>query len=256
MTSASLHALPDIGAIAPGQDLAASIVAAAKHDHFDLRDGDIVVIAQKIVSKAENRYVDLATVQPGDRALELAAMAGKDPRIVELILYESTDIIRCAPGVIISRHRSGFVMANAGIDRSNVGRCQGDGEYVLLLPADPDATCTALRKQLHALSGADCGVIINDSFGRPWRIGTVSVALGAAGVATVADRRGETDLDGRILETTQPAFADQLAAAAALLQGESDEGLPVVIVRGLPRGTPARRGAQEIIRPLDSDLFK
>ena len=256
MTSATLFALPDIGAIEPGQDLAAAILVAAERSALVLQDDDIVVVAQKVVSKVEDRYVNLAAVQPGTRARELAATAQKDPRLVELILAESSEILRCVPGVIISRHRSGFVMANAGIDRSNTGRVQESGEFVLLLPADPDASCALLRERLQLLAGTDCGVIVNDSFGRTWRIGTVSVAIGSARVATVVDQRGDTDLDGRILETTQPAFADQVAAAAALLQGESNEGLPVVVVRGLPRGKADPAGARSMIRPLAGDLFQ
>lgn len=246
-----LTGLPEVGA---GDDLAELILAAARRDGIRLTDDTIVVVAQKIISKAEGRRVDLGSVTPTARALELARVTGKDARLVELILSESSAVLRTVPGVLIVRHRLGYVMANAGIDRSNVPSGDG-GESVLLLPIAPDRSAAGLRADLHRKAGVQPGVIITDSFGRPWRNGVLNVALGAAGVPALIDRRGERDREGRQLEVTQVAFADAVAAGAALLMGEAAEGTPVVVVAGLHPRAP-ERDAQALIRPIAEDLFQ
>jgi coenzyme F420-0:L-glutamate ligase/coenzyme F420-1:gamma-L-glutamate ligase len=218
---------------------------------FGLRDGDVVVLAQKIVSKAEGRLVSLSDITPSARALELADKVQKDPRQIEVILQESTEIVRAIPGVLIVQHRLGFVMANAGVDASNVD----DPEQLLLLPVDPDGSARSLRDQFKAIAGVDVGVIINDSWGRAWRMGTVGAAIGAAGLPGLIDMRGLPDMNGRILRVTEIAYADEIAAAASLIMGQAAEGRPVVIVRGLPK--PERDGnAAELVRPKKMDLFR
>ena len=213
----------------------------------------MLVIAQKVVSKAEGRYVRLADVVPGARAQELATVTGKDARLIELILAEASEVLRAQRGLLIVRHRLGLVMANAGIDRSNVDA--GADERVLLLPQDPEASAAALRAALAERAGAACGLIISDSFGRPWRRGVVNVAIAAAGVTALLDRRGEADRAGRPLEVTEVALADALAAAAGLVLGEAAEGTPAVLVRGFACQAAANPAAA-LIRPLDEDLFR
>jgi len=237
----------------PGDDLATLIAAALDAGDNPPAPRDILVVAQKIVSKAEGCYVDLATVRPSPRACDLAAAAEKDPRLVEVILSESDEVMRVKPGVIVVAHRLGFVMANAGIDRSNLGPDGGD--RVLLLPHDPDASAEVLRRALEARYGVPLGVIISDSFGRAWRNGVVNVALGAAGLPALIDARGRHDRDGRRLEVTQIAFADAVAAGAALVMGESNEGTPVVLARGAYSDAPAVKAAS-LIRPKTEDLFR
>ena len=240
--------------VQPGDDLATLIVGAVEASGRALEDGDVVVIAQKIVSKAEDRYADLGAVTPSPRARELAAQCDKDPRLVELILAESQEVLRRRPGALIVVHRLGVVLANAGIDRSNVG---GDGgaERVLLLPLDPDATCARLRQALGQRTGAEVAVIINDSIGRAWRSGTVGIALGAAGLPALDDQRQRPDLFGRPLEVSIEAVADELAATASLVQGQADEGTPVAVVRGFTR-TGAKTPAATLIRSKAEDLFR
>ncbi len=234
-----------------GDDLAALIVAAL--DGKELRSGDVLVVAQKIVSKAEGRTVDLATVTPSAEAEALAAEVGKDPRLVEVILGESVRVVRSRPNLIIVQHRLGFVMANAGVDHSNVA---GDGvDRVLLLPCDPDASAEALRGTLEQRYGARIGVIISDSFGRAWRRGTCGIAIGAAGLPSLIDMRGQPDLFGRTLEVTIIGFADEIAAAASLLQGQAAEAQPVVLVRGLDWSAPPTPAAV-MVRTPDEDLFR
>ncbi len=209
------------------------------------------MLAQKIVSKAEAREVALASIVPSAAAEELAALTLKDPRLVELVLRESTEVVRAVPNILIVRHRLGFVMAQAGIDASNV-----DGnETVLLLPADPDASAARLRQALKERTGADVGVVINDSWGRAWRVGTVGTAIGVAGLPALLDMRGKPDLNGRILRVTEVGHADEIAAAASLLMGQADEGRPVVILRGLGRAAPEGT-ARDLLRPLKQDLFR
>lgn len=253
----TMHALRGVPMIAEGDDLAAVIGDALVDSDLELRDGDVLVLAQKIVSKAEGRTVDLRTVVPGPEAIELAAAAGKDPRVAELILAESAGIIRQVGGVIITEHRRGWIMANAGIDASNVAQADGE-KNVLLLPEDPDATCDDLRSRLGQTHGAEIGVIISDSFGRPWRLGTTAVAIGAAGVPSLWDRRGDRDLFGRELMVSQQAVGDELSNAASLLQGQGDEGRPIVLIRGLSIGDGAvrNRPAADLIRDPSADLFR
>jgi coenzyme F420-0:L-glutamate ligase/coenzyme F420-1:gamma-L-glutamate ligase len=250
LSNLTLNALPDIGEIEPGCDLAAVLSSAMVRADIKPGPQDVLVVAQKVVSKAENRYVDLRSVQASTRAQKLSSVTGKDPRLVELVLTESSHIVRAARDVLIVRHRLGFVTANAGIDRSNVGP-----DRVLLLPENPDASAAALRDSLATRLGARFAVIISDSFGRPWRLGVTNVALGAAGLPALIDRRGELDRNGRKLEVTEVAFADLIASAAGLIMGEGAEGRPAVLVRGLAwEAPPSPAGA--LIRPLDQDLFR
>lgn len=249
-----LVALPGLPMVREGDDLTELILEAVECSGEQLRDGDVLVIAQKIVSKAEGRTVRIDSVVPSARAIQLGTETGRDPRIVELILAESEEVLRSSHDVIVVVHRLGFVMANAGIDQSNV--VQGDGSGVaLLLPRDPDATCRALREALHERTGADLGIVINDSHGRAWRMGTVGVALGTAGLPGLLDLRGRPDLFQRRLQSTEIGYADEIASAASLLMGQADEGRPVVLVRGVP--LPRRDGdARELIRPRSRDLFR
>jgi coenzyme F420-0:L-glutamate ligase/coenzyme F420-1:gamma-L-glutamate ligase len=255
MTSATrieLIGVPDLPLVGPGDDLAAIIAGGLDQNGLRPSAGDIVVVAHKIVSKAEGRFVDLAAAKPSDRARSVAAETAKDPRLVEVILSESTRIVRQRPGLLITEHRLGYVMANAGIDQSNVGP---DGGRVLLLPRDPDRSAEALRSRLSAQYGCGLAVIINDSFGRAWRRGTVGVALGVAGLPALRDLRGEPDLFGRKLQVTVVGFADEIAAAASLIMGQAAEKLPVVLVRGLA-WTEAPSPGQSIVRPAAEDLFR
>lgn len=253
VTHVSLHPLGGIDEVRPGSDLGAMLAAALRRSGLELQPDDVLVVAQKIVSKAEGRFRYLPDVVVSDRARQLAALTGKDPRIVELVLAESTEVVRAAQDVLIVRHRRGFVMAQAGIDRSNL---PGD-QTVLLLPQDPDASAAALHSRLAREFGLaqGPGVIVSDSFGRPWRIGTTNVAIGAAGLAALWDRRGEVDRHGRPLEITQVAWADAIAAAAGLLIGEGAESIPAVLVRGLPR-VGVDRPARDLLRPVTEDLFR
>jgi coenzyme F420-0:L-glutamate ligase/coenzyme F420-1:gamma-L-glutamate ligase len=250
----TLTALVGIPSIAPGDDLAALMLDACERIGLGLEDGDVLVLAQKIVSKAEGRSVSLRDVVASPRAVEMAAVAQKDPRVVELILRESTSVVRCRAGVIIVEHRLGLVMANAGIDASNVDGAEGD-ERVLLLPENPDRSAAALREALRGRTGCDIGVVINDSFGRAWRNGTIGTAIGLAGPPGLWDMRGLPDRNGRVLRATEVGIADELASAASLLMGQGSEGLPAVHVRGFPLAL--RDGnAAELIRSRDLDLFR
>lgn len=252
--SLSLLALDGLPEIEPGMALAPVIAAALKRHDWAPSADDIVFVCQKIVSKSENRFLDLANVEVSEEARKLAVRCEKDPRLVEIILRESTEVIRCAPRVLIVRHRLGLVMANAGVDQSNI---PNSDSHVLLLPADPDASAAALREALFQNLGASPAVVITDTFGRPWRLGVCGTAIGSSGIATLLDRRGAADRFGRKLLVTQVAVADGLAAAATLLMGEAAEGRPVVIARGLQRawGGKAARAA-DVIRPLIEDLFR
>ncbi len=250
----TLTALPGVPEVLAGSDLAALLAGALEAAALELRAHDVLVVAQKIVSKAEGRYVTLGSVQPQARALELAAVTGKDPRLIELILAESSEVLRAKRDVLIVRHRLGFVMANAGIDRSNVPAAQG-AERVLLLPLDPEGSAARLRTALGRRCGVTPGVIISDSFGRPWRRGVVNVAIGAAGITSLINRRGQRDRGGRTLEVTEVAHADAIAAAAALVMGEAAEGTPAVLVRGLAPQGPEMPAAT-LMRPVAEDLFR
>lgn len=254
----SLTALAGLPEIVPGCDLPRTIAAAMAGAGWRLERGDILVIAQKIVSKAEDRYRLIDAATPGAESHRLAALTGKDPRFVQLVLEESSALVRAARDVLIVRHRLGLVMANAGIDRSNVPRRADGREQVLLLPLDPDASARAIRQALLAGAGSGCGdllgVVISDSFGRPWRLGVTNVAIGSAGLPALLDRRGEADREGRLLEMTEVAFADAIAAAAALAMGEAAESTPLVLVRGL-EWQPSTQTAAQLLRPLAQDLF-
>jgi coenzyme F420-0:L-glutamate ligase/coenzyme F420-1:gamma-L-glutamate ligase len=249
----TLTVVPGIPLLQPGDDLGAIIVAAISKAALAVDGGDIVVVAQKAVSKVQGRYVDLAGVTPSWHAREVAVEVNKDPRLVEVILSESVRIVRKAPNVLIVEHRSGCIMANAGVDQSNAAA--GGEEPVLLLPIDADATAEALRATLSAHFGKRLGVIISDSFGRPWRRGTVGIALGAAGIPALQDLRGKPDLHGRPLQFTETGFADEVAAAASLVMGQADEGHPVVLVSGFAL-TDAPIAARALIRPAAEDLFR
>lgn len=242
--------------IQPGNNLVDILFNALQADGTALEDGDILVVAQKIVSKAEGRLVNLTQVEPSPRAVELAQATEKDPRFVELVLRESNEVLRTRAGTLIVEHRGGFVCANAGIDHSNVQGPWGSAEdWVLLLPEDADASAERLRVGLHERTGANLGVVIIDSHGRAWRNGTVGVAIGLSNVPGIVDMRGQEDLFGYTLRVTMVAAADELAAAASLIMGEAAECTPVVHVRGFPY---ALRAAQlrELIRPKDMDLFR
>jgi coenzyme F420-0:L-glutamate ligase/coenzyme F420-1:gamma-L-glutamate ligase len=254
VTSISLTALPGIARVKAGDDLATIVLNGVAAAGMALADGDVLVLAQKIVSKAEDRFVALDSVTPSPRALELAPQIDKDPRLVQLILDESSEVLRTRVGVIVVAHRLGYVLANAGIDASNVESLDGR-ERVLLLPRDPDASCASLRAELKKRSGKDVAVVINDSLGRAWRNGTVGTALGAAGRPGLLDQRGQTDLNGRVLRVTEIGVADEVAAAASLLMGQAAEGRPIVLMRGFPH---ARRegNAAELIRPKALDMFR
>jgi coenzyme F420-0:L-glutamate ligase / coenzyme F420-1:gamma-L-glutamate ligase len=248
----TLTPISGIPLVQPGDDLAGLLIAACAPSTPE--DGDIVVVAQKIVSKAEGRYVDLATVAPSVRAQSLAAEVGKDPRLVEVILSEARRVVRYRQGVLIVEHRLGFVMANAGVDRSNVDPEAG-AEPVLLLPRDPDASAARLLERLAGHFQKRMAVIITDSWGRAWRRGTVGVALGAAGLPALMDMRGRPDLYGHTLRVTQTGFADEVASAASPLMGQADEAQPVVLVRGLA-WSGALSPAAALIRPAEEDLFR
>ncbi len=251
-----LTALPNIPIIQPGDDLAAIIFDSLRTIDLSLQGGDILVVAQKIVSKAEGRLVNLETVAPSDEALRLSGVTGKDARIVELILRESNSVLRTRPGAIIVQHRLGFVCASAGIDHSNVLGPHGrPEEWVLLLPENPEQSAAKLRAQLEAAAGVRLGVAIIDLHGRAWRMGTVGAAIGISGLPGIVDMRGWEDMFGYQLQITQVGVADELAAAASLLMGQAAEATPVVHVRGFP--FPLREGSiSELIRPEDQDLFR
>ncbi len=245
MQRLELHALPGLPMVQAGDDLAALIEAGLARAGLALRSDDVLVLAQKIVSKAEGRGVALASVTPSAEALAMAEQVQKDPRFVELVLSESQRVVRARPGLLIVQHRLGFVMANAGIDQSNLG----EEGHALLLPCDPDGTAAALAARL------GCPVVITDSFGRAWRRGTVGVAIGAAGLPALWDLRGRPDLFGRTLQVSISGFADEIAAAASLLQGQGAEAQPVVLVRGLAWDA-APNPAAALLRPEAEDLFR
>jgi coenzyme F420-0:L-glutamate ligase/coenzyme F420-1:gamma-L-glutamate ligase len=249
-----LTAVAGLPLIEPGADLATILGDGIRRAGIMPRDRDVFVVAQKVVSKAEGRYVGLHGVVPSQYAIELARRVGKDPRIVEVVLSEASEVVRAREGVLIVAHRLGFVMANAGVDQSNIEH-PADNPRVLLLPSDPDASCATLKARLDETFAADLGIVINDSFGRPWRNGVVGVALGAAGLPSLVDLVGAPDLFGNPMRVTEVAFADQIAAAASMLMGETREGLPLVHVRGLAWSAPSRNAAA-LLRPKDQDLFR
>ncbi len=248
VTLAAPDGLPEIR---PGDDLAALALAALEGAGQAPADGDVFVLAQKVVSKSEGRTVRLADIAPRPEAARLARETGKEPELVELILRESVEIVRTRPGLIVARHRNGCVVANAGVDRSNSG---GAGVAVLL-PEDADRSAARLRARLEGLAGLSVAVVINDSMGRAWRSGTVGTAIGASGLETLRDARGDPDRDGRPLRTSVIAVADEIAAAASLLMGQGREGRPFVLARGCAPKT-GDGGAAGIVRPRELDLFR
>ena len=248
-----LIGVPGIDEVAPGDVVADVIAAALERAGVQLADGDVVVVASKIVSKAEGRVIDLTQLTVSDRARKLAEITGKDEAFVEAVLSESTDVSRAAPNVLVVRHRLGFTSANAGLDRSNY---DGPDHTVLALPVDPDASAAAVRAGLEGATGTKLGVVIADTHGRPFRRGNVGVAIGLSGLEALVDKRGQADRHGRVLEATFIPTADQLAGAAALVGGEADEGLPVVIVRGAPVVTSDTARAADLVRPAEEDLYR
>jgi len=252
--SLTLTPITGIPLIRQDDDLADIILKSLQSNHLQLEDNDILVIAQKIISKAEGRMVDLATVTPSQRAVDLAKQTEKDARLIELILQESNEVLRTRPGTIIVEHKLGFVCANAGIDHSNVSENK-DEEWRLLLPQDPELSSRKMRDEMKSRTGKRIGVLIIDSHGRAWRNGTVGVAIGVSGLPALQDLRGKPDLFGTELRITQVGVADELAAAASLMMGQAAEGTPVVHVRGFPY--PLREGSlKELIRPKEQDMFR
>ncbi len=252
--SLQLTVLPDFPLVEPGDDLATLIIASTEKAGLTLKNSDVLVLAQKIVSKAEDRYAYIHEVSPSAAAIELAAETDKDPRQVELILRESKEVVRKRRGAIIVEHREGYVHANAGIDASNIAS-DSDNPRVLLLPEDSNASARHLRRALKERLGLDINIIINDSAGRAWRNGTCGFALGSAGFEALVSRIGDNDLFGRPLEITQIGVADELAAAASFLMGQADEGAPVVLIRGAQL-RPSEQGCETLIRPKAEDLFR
>lgn len=255
-----LLTLKNFPLVNPGDNLINLIIQNLGEQQLILEPGDVLVVAQKVVSKSEDRYVLLTDVEPGEQARQLAGEVDKDPRLVELILRESNCVLRHCPGVLIVEHKLGYVLANAGIDASNIEhKTSGVVERVLLLPESPDEFAQQLRGKIARLFGVNVAVVVNDSVGRAWRNGTVGMALGASGLPALQDRRGKKDLFGRILEVTEVALADELASAASILQGEGDEGRPVVLIRGLDIASmdqAAFNNGAALLRPKERDLFR
>ena len=260
-SSLSVATLTGIPEVTSGADLADILIQALECAAFSPQAGDILAVTQKIVSKAEGRELDLTTLVPGEEAIRISRATGKPANAVEAILRESNTIVRMKTGVIIAETKHGFVMANAGIDQSNVVNSENNTagkencSSVLLLPIDPDASARALKDRLDSHFGSDLGVIITDSAGRAWRLGVIGIAIGAAGVPSLVDRRGEPDRSGRPLEVTEVAMADAVAAAAVLVMGEGAEGYPAALVRGLAVDAPATP-ARALLRPEGEDLFR
>ena len=251
-----LTPIPGFPLVNPGVNLATLIQAGLIRANIVLENGDVLVIGQKVVSKAEGRLVDLKQVTPSTEAQRLAQESHKNPREVEVLLRESRKVLRVRPGLIIVEHRLGFICANAGLDHSNVqGEMEEHSEWVLMLPIDPDASARKIRRDLCRDLDLDIGVLIIDSHGRAWRLGTVGVSIGVAGFPALLDLRGKPDLFDVLLRSTEVGLADEVAAAASIMMGQADEGQPVVHVRGLPYAL--REGSmQEIIRPEEEDLFR
>ena len=249
-----LTALSDIPSVGPGDDITTIVVTALERTSIVLEPGDVIVITHKIVSKAEDRYVDLEDIIPSEYACCLADEVDKDPRLVEVILSESNEVVRKNKGILVTEHRLGFVVANAGVDSSNIDHIEGISR-VLLLPTDPDCICSEIRNRIQTEAGVCVGIIINDSHGRAWRNGTVGLALGSSGIPALLDLRGYPDIFGADLKTTQVGLADEIAAAASLLMGQGNEMRPVVHVRGLPY--PLSEGkASDLLRNKQEDLFR
>lgn len=254
MTAITITALEGIPRVKPGDDLARLLIAALDRTGIAPRAQDVLVIAQKIVSKSEGAFAVLADQSPTPQAEHVASIVGKDPRLMQAVLAQSAEVVRMKKNILIVETHHGFVMANAGVDQSNLDPADHNAR-VLLLPADPDASAAALKAKLDAHYGVALGVVISDSVGRAWRLGTVGLAIGAAGVPALWDRRGEPDLSGRKLEVTEVAFADAVAASAVLAMGEAAEGRPAALVRGLDWTAPDRP-ARALLRPRQEDMFR
>jgi coenzyme F420-0:L-glutamate ligase/coenzyme F420-1:gamma-L-glutamate ligase len=249
-----IHSLPGIPLIKKGDNLCKLILEAIEANKLMLKDGSILVVAQKVVSKAEDRFVNLKTIKPTALAIQYSSKTDKDPRLVELILRESKSVIRYRKGVLVVENHQGLIMANAGIDHSNVEQ-DLENDWVLLLPENPDKSANLIRQELISKIGLKVGVIINDSIGRAWRNGTIGTAIGVAGLSSIVDLRGREDLFGNLLRVSEEAIADELAAAASLVQGQADEGLPVVLIQGFT-ATSRHIPATELIRSEEKDLFR
>lgn len=251
----SIFPIPNLPLICPGDDLGALFVQHLTAAGQRFEEGDILVVAQKVVSKSEGRLVRLDHVEPSDEALRYADITGRDARVTQVVLNESNEVLRARKGLLVVEQRNGWVCANAGVDRSNVSQ-EGEGEWLALLPADADASAATLRARIAELTGVAPAVIINDSHGRAWRIGTVGVAIGCAGLPPVWDQRGLRDLFGYTLQASEECIADELAAAASLVMGQSDEGRPAVILRGYTLPPVAQAPAAAIQRPAEMDTFR
>ena len=254
MKSLEFIAVEGIPLIKEGDNLVGVILLALEKNNISLNNNDILVIAQKVVSKSEGRYAYLNEIDPSEKAIELSKELDKDPRLVQLILNESNEVIRYRKGVIVVENKLGLIHANAGIDRSNI-ESEKDNPRVLLLPKDPDKSSLRIRKEIFNQSNKDIGVIINDSSGRAWRNGIVGIAIGSSGADVLTDLRGKTDLFGNMLQVTEVGIADEIASAASLLMGQGKEGLPVIIVKGFSKSTD-NNGAKALIRKASEDLFR
>jgi coenzyme F420-0:L-glutamate ligase/coenzyme F420-1:gamma-L-glutamate ligase len=254
MTQLVLTPITGLPDILPGDSLGQCLLTGLENAGIALADGDILVLAQKIVSKAENRFRKLSEVSPSAEAEEIARITEKDPRFIQLVLEESSEVLRMRPGTIITEHKNGFVCANAGIDHSNVSR-DGSEDVYLLLPENADFSAQRIRDYIKSVAGVNAGIVIIDSHGRAWRNGTVGVCIGLAGIPGLVDLRGEKDMYGYTLRVTMVAAADELAGAASLVMGEAAERVPAVHVRGFP--FPLREGEQsELHRPKELDMFR
>lgn len=254
MAKTELFALDHFPLVNPGDDLVAMLLQSIQHNQLSLQNGDVIVLAQKIVSKSENRYVDLNTITPSPAAIALAQKANKDARAMEVLLGESKEVIKTRTNVVIVEHNNGYVHANAGIDHSNIQQVDGK-DLLLLLPKNPDASAKKIRDTIKANTGIDVCVIINDSFGRAFRNGVCGVCIGSAGFEVIDNKIGHQDLFGNILQITEIAIADEIAAAASLVMGQADEGRPVVVVRGLKLKASAQ-GSSALLRKKEHDLFR
>lgn len=250
-----LRALGGFPEINVGDDIASIILDKSKENKWKWEDNDILIIAQKVISKAEGRYVKLSSITPSDTAKNYSIHTEKDPRIIELILNESNKVLRTRKGLMVVEHKLGFICANAGIDQSNVKQIPHDEMTVLLLPENPDNSAYLIRKKIKEQTGKSVGVLIIDSHGRPWRKGIVGITIGISGIQGVLDRRGQSDLYGYRLQVTEIGTCDELAAAGSILMGQGAEGKPVVIVRGYPYGL-SEGSIKDVIRPENEDLFR
>jgi coenzyme F420-0:L-glutamate ligase/coenzyme F420-1:gamma-L-glutamate ligase len=276
INSVQFIAVPEVPRIWPGDDLAEIMVQCLTRKGLCFEAGDVLVLAQKIVSKSEGRLVNLAEVVPSERALDLAHQVGKDPRHVEVILRESKEVIWASPGIFVVETHHGFVCANAGVDRSNIEQMiepnqhpganaqaqvsHPESEWLCLLPRDPDSSAERIRERLKERTGVEVAVLINDTHGRPFRMGGIGVALGSAGLMALVDQRGEQDMFGYTLQATLVGFGDEIASAASLIMGQAAEATPAVLIRGLryrrPDPTRPDPGATELIRPEQNDVFR